>query len=178
MLKHFEELVPEHSSVSNREEGLSSDAILLLGIPITDSHRDNPPQSPVMSLSSFGPSYLVKVGSNGKDKEGVVVEKVGKSLVVVLVVLDATNHILKQRIRSTSVTTTASVSAKIMAGDFVLEVDGEGVTRAIKGIHWWLLIVVDGLDDGKLLRCTSLKRLTFYSKSLPPTRNYRHWIHL
>ena len=76
------------------------------------------------------------MGSNGKDEEGVVVVKVGKSLVVVLVVLDATNHILKRRIRSTSVTTTASVSAKIMTGDFVLEVDDEGVTRAIKGVHW------------------------------------------
>ena len=82
---------------------------------------------------------MVEVGSNGKDEEGVVVVKVGKSLVVVLVVLDATNHILKRRIRSTSVTTTASVSAKIMTGDFVLEVDDEGVTRAIKGVHWWMV---------------------------------------
>ena len=61
---------------------------------------------------------------------------------MVLVVLDATNHILKRRIRSTSVTTTASLSAKIMTGDFVLEVDDEGVTRAIKGVHGELVVDV------------------------------------
>ena len=84
------------------------------------------------------------MGSNGKGEEGVVIVKVGKSLVVVLVVLDATNHILKRRIRSTSVTTTASMSAKIMMGDFVLKVDDEGVTRAIKGVHWLLVVDVGG----------------------------------
>ena len=143
MLNYFEELVPEHSGVSNRKEGLGSDAIFLLGIPITNPHRDNSPQSPIASLLGFGPSYLVEMGSNGKGEEGVVVVEIGKSLVVVLVVLDTTNDILKRRIRSASVTTTASMSAKIMTGDFVLKVDDEGVEGAIESVHWWLLVGMD-----------------------------------
>ena len=81
------------------------------------------------------------MGSDGIGEEGIVVVKVRKSLVVVLLAFDATNHILKQRIRSTSVATTARVSTKIMAGDFVSEVDDESVEGAIESIHLVLLVV-------------------------------------
>ena len=76
------------------------------------------------------------MGSDGVGEEGVVVIQIGKSLVVVLLALDATNHILKRRIRSISVTTAAIMSTKIMAGDLVSEVDDESIEGAIKSIRW------------------------------------------
>ena len=76
------------------------------------------------------------MGSNGVGKKGIVVIQVGKSLIVVLLTSDATNHILKRRIRSTRVTTAAIVTTKIMMGDSVLEVNDESVEGAIESIHW------------------------------------------
>ena len=52
-----------------------------------------------------------------------------------------------------------------MTGDFVLKVDDEGVTRAIKGVHWWM--VVDGSDDGKVVEMYVPQETNLLSKASP-----------
>ena len=106
------------------------------------------------------------MGSDGIGEEGIVVVEVGKSLVVVLLAFDAMNHILKRRIRSTSVATTARVSTKIMAGDFVSEVNDEGVEGAIESVHLVLLVMV-GVDDGKVVEMYVPQETNLLSKASP-----------
>ena len=127
MLYNVEQLVSEHGSIPHREEQLAGDLVLFFGLPIMDSHADDPPQG-LIHWSLGGTSlHLVKMGPHGKEKEGVVVVEIGNSLRMELSPLDMMYHVRKRKIRSTRVVVAAIERAKIVTGDTKPEVDDESI---------------------------------------------------
>ena len=127
MLHNVEQLVSEHCSVPHWEERLARNLILFLGTSIINSHANNPPQGLVHWSLGGASLHLIKVGSRGKEEEGIVVVEIWNSLRMELPPPDVTYHIRKRRIRSTRVVMAAIKSAKIMTGDAKVVVDDESI---------------------------------------------------
>ena len=117
MFHNVEQLISEHCSVPYREERLASDLVLLFGIPIVNPHMNDPPQSLVHWSSGSVSLHLIKMGSHGKEEEGVVVVESGNSLWIELSPLDMTYHVRKRRIKNPRVVMATIERAKIVMGD-------------------------------------------------------------